>query len=80
MVDKRSDIWAFGVIVYEMLRGRRLFKRDSVSDTLAAVLTLEPDWELLPEQTPITLRRLLKRCLDATVTSGSVMSVTRCWN
>ena len=63
-VDKRADIWAFGVVLYEMLAGRRLFGGDDVSDTLALVLTKEPDWTALPPLTPASLRRLLRRCLE----------------
>jgi Tol biopolymer transport system component/predicted Ser/Thr protein kinase len=59
-VDKRADIWAFGVVLYEMLTGRPLFAGETVSDTLAQVLTKEPDWE----QVPAKVRRLLKRCLE----------------
>ena len=59
-VDKRADIWAFGVVLYEMLTGRRLFQGETVSDTLAAVLTKEPEWERVPTQ----VRRLLRRCLE----------------
>jgi serine/threonine-protein kinase len=59
-VDKRADIWAFAVVLYEMLVGRRLFKGDTVSDTLAAVLKTEPDWERVPPQA----RRLIQRCLE----------------
>jgi serine/threonine-protein kinase len=59
-VDKRADIWAFGVVVYEMLTGRRLFEGETISDTLAGVLTKEPDWERVPGKT----RRLLRRCLE----------------
>ena len=47
-VDKRADIWAFGVVVYEMLNGRRLFEGETISDTLAGVLTREPDWGRVP--------------------------------
>jgi Tol biopolymer transport system component len=63
-VDKRSDVWAFGVLVYEMLSGRRLFEGETVSDTLAAVLKTDPDWSALPAATPPHVRRLLQRCLE----------------
>src|SRR5271154_5368778 len=59
-VDKRTDIWAFGVVLYEMLTGKRLFDGETVSDTLAQVLTKEPDWE----QVPAKVRRLLEACLQ----------------
>ncbi len=62
-VDKRADIWAFGVVLFEMLSGRRLFDGETVSDTLAAVLTREPDFSALPPSTPPGVRRLLQRCL-----------------
>ena len=62
-VDRRADVWAFGVLLYEMLTGRRLFASSDVSDTLAAVLTREPDWQALPAGTPAAIRRLLSRCL-----------------
>jgi hypothetical protein len=62
-VDKRADIWAFGVVLYEMLTGNRLFRGDTVSDVLAAVLTSEPRWAALPAATPPALVRLLRRCL-----------------
>jgi serine/threonine-protein kinase len=55
-VDKRADIWAFGVVLYETLSGRRLFEGETTSDTLAGVLTKEPDWERVPAQA----RRLLQ--------------------
>jgi serine/threonine protein kinase len=58
-VDRRADIWAFGVVLYEMLTGKRLFQGDDITDTLAAVLRHEPDWE----QVPAKVRRLLRRCL-----------------
>jgi serine/threonine protein kinase/Tol biopolymer transport system component len=63
-VDKRADIWAFGVVLFEMLTGQRLFPGETLSDTLAAVLTREPDWTLLPTSTPWGVRRLLARCLE----------------
>ncbi|MCM2257251.1 MAG: protein kinase [Vicinamibacteria bacterium] len=62
-VDKRADIWAFGVVLFEMLSGQRLFAGETVSDTLAAVLRQEIDWKALPEATPWKARRLLERCL-----------------
>jgi serine/threonine protein kinase len=64
-VDKRADIWAFGVVLYELLTGRMLFGGDgkNVSDSLAAVLTREPDFNALPKDTPPRVRRLLERCL-----------------
>jgi len=61
--DKRSDIWAFGCVLYEMLSGRRAFDGEDVSDTLAAVLRGDPDWNVLPEL-PAALRRLLQTCLQ----------------
>jgi len=63
-VDSRSDVWAFGVIVFELLAGRRLFAGETVSDTLAMVLRAEPDWGALPKDLPPSLRRLLRRCLQ----------------
>jgi Tol biopolymer transport system component len=59
-VDKRADIWAFGCLFYEMLAGRRLFEGETVSDTLASVLTKEPDWN----RVPANVRPLLRRCLE----------------
>ena len=63
-VDKRADIWAFGVVLFEMLSGKRLFVGETVSDVLAAVLKAEPDWTTLPATTPARLRHLLGRCLE----------------
>jgi serine/threonine protein kinase len=63
-VDKRADIWAFGVVLYEMLTGRRAFAGDDVSDTLANILKSEPDWTALRDGIPTSLRRLLRRCLS----------------
>jgi Tol biopolymer transport system component len=64
LVDKRADIWAFGVVLYEMLAGARLFAGDSVTDTLADVLRREVDFGALPPATPPAIRRLLRRCLE----------------
>jgi serine/threonine-protein kinase len=61
--DKRSDIWAFGCVLYEMLTGTRAFEGDDVSETLAAVLRANPEWSSLPESTPPRIRTLLDRCL-----------------
>ena len=63
-VNKRSDIWAFGVVLYEMLAGQGLFAGETVSHVLASVLKTEPDWAVLPEVTPHSIRRLLRRCLE----------------
>ena len=63
-VDKRADIWAFGVVLYEMLSGKRLFEGDTISDVLAAVLRADVDWHAIPATVPAELRRLIVRCLD----------------
>ena len=63
-VDRRADIWAFGVILFEMLAGRQLFGGETTGDVLAAVLTGEIDWSALPATTPAMVRRLLRRCLE----------------
>ena len=62
-LDRRADIWAFGVVFWEMLVGERLFSGESVSEVLASVLMSEPDLKALPSQTPSRVRRLLERCL-----------------
>ncbi len=62
-VDRRADVWAFGVVLYEMLTGTFLFGREDITDTLAAVLTYEPDLTKLPASTPPAIRRLLTHCL-----------------
>jgi len=61
--DKRSDIWAFGAVLYEMLTGRRPFDGEDISDTLANVLKIDPDWSLLPAEIPPAMRTLLQGCL-----------------
>ena len=62
--DKRSDIWAFGCVLYEMLTGKRAFEGEDVSDTLANVLKTQPDWKRLPVTTPPAVLRLLRRSLE----------------
>jgi len=63
-LDKRTDIWSFGCVLFEMLAGRKAFDRDTVSDTIAAILEREPGWEALPETVPKKARDLLNRCLQ----------------
>jgi serine/threonine protein kinase len=63
-VDKRADVWAFGVVLYEMLTGQRLFEGETVSDVLASVLARDIDWSRLPAGTPPSVRHVLARCLE----------------
>jgi Tol biopolymer transport system component len=62
--DKRSDVWAFGCVLYEMLTGRRAFEGDDVSDTLAAILKDQPDWNAFPPDVPAHVRTIVARCLE----------------
>ena len=62
-VDRRTDIWAYGCVLYEMLTGRRAFAGDTLSDTLVHILEREPDWSALPPDTPVSIRTLLRKCL-----------------
>jgi eukaryotic-like serine/threonine-protein kinase len=63
-VDRRADIWAFGVVMFEMLTGRRMYDEETAPETLASVMRDEPRWAALPENTPPAVRTLLRRCLD----------------
>jgi Protein kinase domain/WD40-like Beta Propeller Repeat len=63
-LDKRTDIWAFGCVLYEMLTARPSFSGETASDTIVAILEREPDWTALPAQTPPSIKRLLQRCLE----------------
>jgi serine/threonine protein kinase len=63
-VDKRTDIWAFGCVLYELLTGKQAFHGEDVTDILAAVVRAEPDWQALPAATPVKIRDLLRRCLQ----------------
>jgi Tol biopolymer transport system component/tRNA A-37 threonylcarbamoyl transferase component Bud32 len=63
-VDRRADIWAFGIVLYEMLAGKRAFDGDDVSITLASVLKDDVDWKALPADLPPSIRRMLRRCLE----------------
>jgi serine/threonine protein kinase/Tol biopolymer transport system component len=66
-LDERTDIWAFGCLLYEMLTGRAAFGSATVSDTVAQILGAEPEWGRLPEKTPPLIRRLVQRCLEKDV-------------
>jgi Tol biopolymer transport system component len=63
-VDKRTDIWAFGCLLYELLAGKRAFHGETIQDTISAVLQSEPEWQALPAKTPRRIRELLRRCLQ----------------
>src|SRR5438105_6115435 len=63
-VDKRTDIWAFGCVLYELLTGRQAFRGETSADSIAAVVEREPEWKTLPPGTPERIRDLLGRCLQ----------------
>jgi eukaryotic-like serine/threonine-protein kinase len=63
-VTRRTDVWAFGCVLYEMLAGRPAFARATTGETLGAILHEQPDWEALPDSTPAAVRRIIQRCLD----------------
>ena len=63
VLDRRSDVWSFGCVVFECLAGARTFEGETASDLIARVLEREPDWSLLPAGTPPRVRDILKRCL-----------------
>ena len=63
-VDKRTDVWAFGCVLYELLTGRQAFPGETVSDTIGAILNREPDWNQLPRDLPPSVMTLLRRCLE----------------
>jgi serine/threonine protein kinase/Tol biopolymer transport system component len=63
-IDRRVDVWAFGCILFEMLAGTRPFDGETVTDVLSAIVSRDPDWTALPEQTPVEIRTLLHRCLE----------------
>ena len=63
-LDRRTDIWSFGCVLFEMLTGHAAFLGQTRSDTIARILEREPDWQALPPHTPADIRRLLRRCLD----------------
>src|SRR5262249_51493766 len=62
-VDKRTDIWALGCVLYELLAGKQAFEGESVTEVLGSVLKAEPDWNALPKNSPATIHTLLRRCL-----------------
>lgn len=68
VADRRADIWAFGIVLFELLSGETVYAAKTISDTLAGVLARNPEWDKLPADTPRPVRRLLERCLDKEIT------------
>jgi serine/threonine protein kinase len=66
-VDERTDVWAFGCLLYELLTGKRAFQAENTTETLAAVLEREPDWRALPANAPAKIRELLRQCLQKNI-------------
>src|SRR5436309_654951 len=64
VADERSDIWAFGCVLYEMLTGKQTFTGETMTDLIGGIVRIEPDWNVLPAGTPPAARSLVKRCLD----------------
>jgi serine/threonine protein kinase len=64
VADKRTDVWSFGCVLYEMLAGKRAFEGEDATEVIAAVVRGEPDWSALPRELPESVRVLLKRCLE----------------
>ena len=88
-VDKRTDIWAFGCLLYELLSGKRAFQGETLQDTIAAVLEREPAWDALPAKTPAKIRELLRQCLQKDLARrlpniadarGTIEKAQRGWN
>ena len=78
-VDKRADIWSFGVVLFEMLTGRITFAGDTISDTLASVLKTDPDWSALPADTPARSASSFAAAWSATANAACTISLTQGW-
>ena len=73
-LDKRTDIWSFGCVLYEMLTGRAAFEGDTLSEVIAGVIKSEPAWDAVPDETPARVRQVMRACLDKDRESGSTIS------